>query len=191
MSDGDDAFLSLPDQLRNSYEVGNDHSLRVIYANGMETHYQTEPHILAGNGGPQGWRIRLPPTWPMLLLHVATGNGNIAVENWKYLLRLKVEPQSPTSQDPLTAKQHSCHYGLRVGRRPGVIVAGLWWQKRFRAKAHTAQSPLRTLRPLGSDGSCGLKDERRGLQWPWCCVRHGGLGAYWSACSVTLLCAPR
>ena len=81
MSDGDDAFLSLPDQLRNSYEVGNDHSLRVIYANGMETHYQTEPHILAGNGGPQGSRIRLPRTRPMLLLHVATGNGNIAVKN--------------------------------------------------------------------------------------------------------------
>lgn len=43
-------FLSLchSDQLRNSYQVGNDHSLRVIYANGMDTHYQTEPHILAG-----------------------------------------------------------------------------------------------------------------------------------------------
>lgn len=43
-------FLSFShtDQLRNSYQVGNDHSLRVIYANGMDTHYQTEPHILAG-----------------------------------------------------------------------------------------------------------------------------------------------
>lgn len=41
-------FLSHLDQLRNSYQVGNDHSLRVIYANGMDTHYQTEPHILAG-----------------------------------------------------------------------------------------------------------------------------------------------
>lgn len=40
--------LCLTDQLRNSYQVGNDHSLRVIYANGMDTHYQTEPHILAG-----------------------------------------------------------------------------------------------------------------------------------------------
>lgn len=36
------------DQLRNSYQMGNDHSLRVVYANGMVTHYQTEPHILAG-----------------------------------------------------------------------------------------------------------------------------------------------
>lgn len=41
-------FLPHTDQLRNSYQVGNDHSLRVIYANGMDTHYQTEPHILAG-----------------------------------------------------------------------------------------------------------------------------------------------
>ncbi|MEQ2306979.1 Teneurin-3 [Ameca splendens] len=32
--------------------MGNDHSLRVIYANGMDTHYQTEPHILAGAANP-------------------------------------------------------------------------------------------------------------------------------------------
>lgn len=42
------SFLSPVDQLRNSYQMGNDHSLRVVYANGMVTHYQTEPHILAG-----------------------------------------------------------------------------------------------------------------------------------------------
>lgn len=40
------------DQLRNSYQVGYDNSLRVIYANGMDTHYQTEPHILAGTSNP-------------------------------------------------------------------------------------------------------------------------------------------
>ncbi|XP_070769257.1 teneurin-3 isoform X7 [Enoplosus armatus] len=48
-----DTFYTLvQDQLRNSYQVGNDHSLRVIYANGMDTHYQTEPHILAGAANP-------------------------------------------------------------------------------------------------------------------------------------------
>ncbi|XP_031722930.1 teneurin-3 [Anarrhichthys ocellatus] len=48
-----DSFYTLvQDQLRNSYHVGNDHSLRVIYANGMDTHYQTEPHILAGAANP-------------------------------------------------------------------------------------------------------------------------------------------
>lgn len=41
-------IFSHVDQLRNSYQMGNDQSLRVIYANGMVTHYQTEPHILAG-----------------------------------------------------------------------------------------------------------------------------------------------
>ncbi|XP_077381394.1 teneurin-3 isoform X9 [Festucalex cinctus] len=48
-----DSFYTLvQDQLRNSYQVGNDRSLRVIYANGMDTHYQTEPHILAGAANP-------------------------------------------------------------------------------------------------------------------------------------------
>ncbi|XP_062283031.1 teneurin-3 isoform X6 [Scomber scombrus] len=48
-----DSFYTLvQDQLRNSYQVGNDHSLRVIYANGMDSHYQTEPHILAGAANP-------------------------------------------------------------------------------------------------------------------------------------------
>lgn len=43
---------NLTDQLRNSYQVGYDSSLRVIYANGMDSHYQTEPHILAGAANP-------------------------------------------------------------------------------------------------------------------------------------------
>ncbi|XP_061690112.1 teneurin-3 isoform X3 [Syngnathoides biaculeatus] len=40
------------DQCKSSYQVGFDNSLRVTYANGMETHYQTEPHILAGAANP-------------------------------------------------------------------------------------------------------------------------------------------
>ncbi|XP_066574257.1 teneurin-3 isoform X7 [Amia ocellicauda] len=48
-----DSFYTLvQDQLRNSYQVGYDNSLRIIYANGMDTHYQTEPHILAGTANP-------------------------------------------------------------------------------------------------------------------------------------------
>uniref|UniRef100_A0AAY4ACD6 Teneurin-3 n=1 Tax=Denticeps clupeoides TaxID=299321 RepID=A0AAY4ACD6_9TELE len=48
-----DSFYTLvQDQLRNSYQVGYDNSLRVIYANGMDTHFQTEPHILAGAANP-------------------------------------------------------------------------------------------------------------------------------------------
>ncbi|XP_059410310.1 teneurin-3 isoform X8 [Carassius carassius] len=48
-----DSFYTLvQDQLRNSYQVGNDNSMRVIYANGMDSHFQTEPHILAGASNP-------------------------------------------------------------------------------------------------------------------------------------------
>ncbi|XP_035281478.1 teneurin-3 isoform X3 [Anguilla anguilla] len=48
-----DSFYTLvQDQLRNSYQVSYDNSLRVVYANGMDTHYQTEPHILAGAANP-------------------------------------------------------------------------------------------------------------------------------------------
>ncbi|XP_056229063.1 teneurin-3 isoform X1 [Seriola aureovittata] len=52
LSSVDSFYTLVQDQLRNSYQVGNDHSLRVIYANGMDTHYQTEPHILAGAANP-------------------------------------------------------------------------------------------------------------------------------------------
>ncbi|XP_077576103.1 teneurin-3 isoform X2 [Stigmatopora nigra] len=52
LSSIDSSYTLVQDQLRNSYQVGNDHSLRVIYANGMDTHYQTEPHILAGAANP-------------------------------------------------------------------------------------------------------------------------------------------
>ncbi|CAL8269394.1 unnamed protein product [Boreogadus saida] len=47
------AFYTLTqDQCRSSYQVGFDNSLRISYANGMDTHYQTEPHILAGAANP-------------------------------------------------------------------------------------------------------------------------------------------
>lgn len=46
------AVFLLIDQLRNSYQVGYDNSMRVIYANGMDSHFQTEPHILAGASNP-------------------------------------------------------------------------------------------------------------------------------------------
>ncbi|XP_014067422.2 teneurin-3 isoform X8 [Salmo salar] len=47
------AFYTLAqDQCRSSYQVGYDNSLRITYANGMDTHYQTEPHILAGTAIP-------------------------------------------------------------------------------------------------------------------------------------------
>lgn len=44
-------FLSL-DQVRNSYYIGADGSLRLMLANGMEVALQTEPHLLAGTVNP-------------------------------------------------------------------------------------------------------------------------------------------
>lgn len=45
--------LSSPsDQVRNSYYIGSDGSLRLLLANGMEVALQTEPHLLAGTVNP-------------------------------------------------------------------------------------------------------------------------------------------
>lgn len=45
--------LSSPsDQVRNSYYIGADGSLRLLLANGMEVALQTEPHLLAGTVNP-------------------------------------------------------------------------------------------------------------------------------------------
>lgn len=40
------------DQLKNNYVLGYDHSFWILYANGMSTHFQTEPHILSGASSP-------------------------------------------------------------------------------------------------------------------------------------------
>lgn len=40
--------LSSSDQVRNSYFIGLDGSLRLVLANGMEVSLHTEPHLLAG-----------------------------------------------------------------------------------------------------------------------------------------------
>lgn len=46
-------LLSRPsDQVRNSYYIGADGSLRLLLANGMEVALQTEPHLLAGTVNP-------------------------------------------------------------------------------------------------------------------------------------------
>lgn len=46
-------YLSPPtDQVRNSYQLCNNGTLRVMYANGMGISFHTEPHILAGSVSP-------------------------------------------------------------------------------------------------------------------------------------------
>lgn len=44
--------FAFSDQLRNSYQIGYDGSLRILYASGLDSHYQTEPHVLAGTANP-------------------------------------------------------------------------------------------------------------------------------------------
>ncbi|XP_040440252.1 teneurin-4 isoform X4 [Falco naumanni] len=45
-------YTLLQDQVRNSYYIGADGSLRLMLANGMEVALQTEPHLLAGTVNP-------------------------------------------------------------------------------------------------------------------------------------------
>ncbi|XP_070637792.1 teneurin-3 isoform X1 [Bos indicus] len=52
LSSIDSFYTMVQDQLRNSYQIGYDGSLRIIYASGLDSHYQTEPHILAGTANP-------------------------------------------------------------------------------------------------------------------------------------------
>jgi len=46
------SLFAFSDQLRNSYQIGYDGSLRILYASGLDSHYQTEPHVLAGTANP-------------------------------------------------------------------------------------------------------------------------------------------
>uniref|UniRef100_A0A672SF03 Teneurin transmembrane protein 2 n=1 Tax=Sinocyclocheilus grahami TaxID=75366 RepID=A0A672SF03_SINGR len=46
------SYTVVQDQVRNSYQLCNNGTLRVMYANGMGISYHTEPHILAGSVSP-------------------------------------------------------------------------------------------------------------------------------------------
>ena len=54
--------LCVADQVRNSYQLCNNGTLRVVYANGMGISFHTEPHVLAGSVSPSIGRrnISLP-----------------------------------------------------------------------------------------------------------------------------------
>ncbi|KAM9329352.1 teneurin-3 isoform 8-T8 [Gastrophryne carolinensis] len=52
LSSIDSFYTMVQDQLRNSYQVGYDGSIRIIYGNGLDLHFQTEPHILSGPANP-------------------------------------------------------------------------------------------------------------------------------------------
>lgn len=44
--------LQIVDQVKNSYYIGLDGSLRLVLANGMEVSLHTEPHLLSGTVNP-------------------------------------------------------------------------------------------------------------------------------------------
>uniref|UniRef100_A0AAY4E7C7 Teneurin-2 n=1 Tax=Denticeps clupeoides TaxID=299321 RepID=A0AAY4E7C7_9TELE len=46
------SYTVVQDQVRNSYQMCNNGTLRVMYANGMGISFHTEPHILAGSVSP-------------------------------------------------------------------------------------------------------------------------------------------
>ncbi|XP_041079118.1 teneurin-2-like isoform X1 [Polyodon spathula] len=46
------SYTVVQDQVRNSYQLCNNGTLRVMYANGMGISFHTEPHILAGTVSP-------------------------------------------------------------------------------------------------------------------------------------------
>ncbi|KAJ8332447.1 hypothetical protein SKAU_G00426200 [Synaphobranchus kaupii] len=46
------SYTVVQDQVRNSYQLCNNGTLRVVYANGMGISFHTEPHILAGSVSP-------------------------------------------------------------------------------------------------------------------------------------------
>uniref|UniRef100_A0A672JS44 Teneurin-2 n=1 Tax=Salarias fasciatus TaxID=181472 RepID=A0A672JS44_SALFA len=46
------SYTVVQDQVRNSYQLCNNGTLRVMYANGMGISFHTEPHILAGSVSP-------------------------------------------------------------------------------------------------------------------------------------------
>ncbi|KAG7464755.1 hypothetical protein MATL_G00168990 [Megalops atlanticus] len=46
------SYTVVQDQVRNSYQLCNNGTLRVLYANGMGISFHTEPHILAGSVSP-------------------------------------------------------------------------------------------------------------------------------------------
>uniref|UniRef100_A0A4W3GJ24 Teneurin-2 n=1 Tax=Callorhinchus milii TaxID=7868 RepID=A0A4W3GJ24_CALMI len=62
LSSVDASYTLVQDQVRNSYQLCNNGTLRVMYANGMGVSFYTEPHILAGTISPTVGRrnITLP-----------------------------------------------------------------------------------------------------------------------------------
>ena len=90
------------DQLRNSYQVGYDGSLRIIYASGLDSHYQTEPHVLAGTANPT----------------VAKRNMTLPGENGQNLVEWRFRKEQAQGKVNVFGRK------LRVSQRQRAVMAG-------------------------------------------------------------------
>ena len=90
------------DQLRNSYQIGYDGSLRIIYASGLDSHYQTEPHVLAGTANPT----------------VAKRNMTLPGENGQNLVEWRFRKEQAQGKVNVFGRK------LRVSQCQRVVMAG-------------------------------------------------------------------
>ena len=95
------AIFFLPDQLRNSYQSGYDGSRRIICASGLDSHYQTEPHILAGTANPT----------------VAKRNMTLPGENGQNLVEWRFRKEQAQGKVNVFGRK------LRVSQRQRVVMA--------------------------------------------------------------------
>lgn len=94
--------LSSPsDQVRNSYYIGADGSLRLLLANGMEVALQTEPHLLAGTVNPT----------------VGKRNVTLPIDNGLNLVEWRQRKEQARGQVTVFGRR------LRVSRTSGQVSA--------------------------------------------------------------------
>lgn len=107
------------DQVRNSYYIGADGSLRLLLANGMEVALQTEPHLLAGTVNPTvGKRnVTLPIDNGLNLVEWRQRKEQARGQVTVFGRRLRVS-RTPSRSLPLEAES----WGEGMGRNPDQWV---------------------------------------------------------------------
>lgn len=109
--------LSSPsDQVRNSYYIGSDGSLRLLLANGMEVALQTEPHLLAGTVNPT----------------VGKRNVTLPIDNGLNLVEWRQRKEQARGQVTvfgrrLRVSEPRGRSGARVGPQPLELWRSLGW----------------------------------------------------------------
>lgn len=98
------SLCSPSDQVRNSYYIGADGSLRLLLANGMEVALQTEPHLLAGTVNPT----------------VGKRNVTLPIDNGLNLVEWRQRKEQARGQVTVFGRR------LRVSTASGRVSGGLW-----------------------------------------------------------------